>query len=76
MRQQNTIFITLEKSRDTNNGKKDFRITTRKTGGSKNKNYEEFPELRFEMSLESMPRNLDFLKWPKTMKKALSPIEA
>ena len=31
-----------------------------------NKNYEEVPELRFEMPLESMPRNLDFLKGPKT----------
>jgi glucose-6-phosphate isomerase len=35
-------------------------------GWIKNKNYEEVPELRFEMPLKSMPRNLDFLKWPKT----------
>jgi glucose-6-phosphate isomerase len=35
-------------------------------GWIKNKNYEEVPKLRFEMPLESMPRNLDFLKRPKT----------
>jgi glucose-6-phosphate isomerase len=35
-------------------------------GWIKNKNYEEVPKLRFEMPLESMPRNLDFLKWSKT----------
>ena len=35
-------------------------------GWIKNQNYEEVPELRFEMPLESMPRNLDFLKGPKT----------
>ena len=35
-------------------------------GWIKNKNYEEVPELRFEMPLESMPRNLDFLEGPKT----------
>jgi glucose-6-phosphate isomerase len=35
-------------------------------GWIRNKNYEEVPELRFEMPLKSMPRNLDFLKLPKT----------
>jgi len=35
-------------------------------GWIKNKNYEEVPELRLEMPLESMPRNLDFLKVAKT----------
>jgi glucose-6-phosphate isomerase len=35
-------------------------------GWIKNENYEEVPKLRLEMPLESMPRNLDFLKWSKT----------
>ena len=34
-------------------------------GWIKNKNYKEVPELRLEMPLESMPSNLDFLKWSK-----------
>ena len=34
-------------------------------GWVKNKSYEEVPKLRFERPLESMPRNLDFLKWSK-----------
>jgi oxalate decarboxylase/phosphoglucose isomerase-like protein (cupin superfamily) len=34
-------------------------------GWVKNKSYEEVPKLRFERPLESMPGNLDFLKWSK-----------
>ncbi|MFP3879364.1 MAG: glucose-6-phosphate isomerase family protein [Dehalococcoidia bacterium] len=35
-------------------------------GWVKNGNYEQVPELRSEMPLESMPRNLDFLEGPKS----------
>lgn len=39
-----------------------------KSGWLKNKNYKRVPKLRFEKSLKSKPKNLDFLKCPKSKK--------
>jgi len=46
--------------------KEGFSYYYTQAGWIKNKNYEKIPKIRSEMPLESMPRNLDFLKWSKT----------